>query len=60
MNNSHVISRQHGLTLAQWGILFVAFMVGLGGSFVLREFLPPPSVHAGVIQTVSAHSDSVR
>jgi len=60
MNRSHVASRQHGLTLLQWGILLVAFMVGLGGSLVVREIFPPASAHAGVIQTAPVHTDSAR
>ena len=60
MKNSHAASRQHGLTLLQWAILIVAFMVGLGGSFLLREICPPASVHAGVIQAVSVDSDFAR
>jgi len=60
MNHSHIAGRQHGLTLLQWGILLVAFMVGLGGSFVVREFFPVASAHAGVIQTAPVHTDSVR
>ena len=60
MNNSHAASRQHGLTLVQWVILIVAFMVGLGGSFILREIVPPASVHAGVVQTISVDSDTAR
>jgi len=46
MNNSHIVSRRHGLTPLQWGFLVVAFIVGLGSTFVIREILPP--VHAGV------------
>ena len=55
MNNSYVVSRRHGLTSLQWGFLVVAFMVGLGSAFVVREFLP--LVHAAsVVQTVpSSH-----
>jgi len=60
MNNTHAAGRQHGLTLLQLVLLFVAFMVGLGGSFVLREFIPPASAHAGIVQTTSIHSDPVR
>ena len=59
MNHSHEAGCQHGLTSLQLVLLFVAFMVGLGGTFVLREVIPPASVHAGVIQTVSVHG-SVR
>ena len=58
MSKTHTTGSQHGLTLMQWGFLFVAFMIGLGGSFVIREFFPP--AHAGVIQTVSSNSDAVR
>ena len=60
MNNSHAASPQRGLTLLQWTILIVAFMVGLGGSFILREIFPPTSVHAGIVQTVPIDSDAVR
>ena len=60
MNCSHAASRPHGLTLLQWVILIVAFMVGLGGSFILREIFPPASVRAGIIQTVSVDSDAAR
>ena len=58
MNKSHVTNRQHGLTLVQWGVLFAAFMVGLGGSFVIREVFPP--AHAGVVQTAPIHADSLQ
>jgi hypothetical protein len=56
MNNSHAAGRQHGLTLVQWGLLFVAFMVGLGGSLIVREVFPP--AHAGVIQTAPSNPGS--
>ena len=49
MGNSQTSSRQHGLTLAQFGLLLVAFMLGIGSSFVVREVFPP--AHAGVIQS---------
>ena len=55
MNHSHTLSRQHGLTLMQWGLLFVAFMVGLGSSFAVREFFPP--AHASVIHAAPLDSD---
>jgi hypothetical protein len=58
MEKSYVSGRQHGLTLFQWGILFVAFIIGLGSSFAIREFFPP--AHAGVIQTTSSSSASVK
>ena len=58
MDNSHVTDRKHGLTLVQWGVLLVAFMVGVGSTFALREVLPP--VHAGVVQTASKNPDAVR
>ena len=56
MDNSHAASRQHGLTLVQWGLLFVAFMLGIGCSFVVREFFPP--AHAGVIQSATLSPDT--
>ena len=56
MDHSHTLSRRHGLTLMQWGLLFVAFMVGVGSSFVVREMFPP--AHAAVIQTSPVNSDS--
>ena len=49
MDNSYVSSRQHGLTLVQWGFLFVAFVLGIGSSFIVREMLLP--AHAGAIQS---------
>jgi len=58
MDHSHVTGRQHGLTLVQWAFLFVAFMLGVGGSFVVRGIFPP--VHASVIQTATASSGAVR
>jgi uncharacterized membrane protein YczE len=58
MDNLHVVSRQHGLTLAQWSLLFAAFMIGLGSSFVVREIFPP--AHAGLIQTAPSSPDSAR
>ena len=59
MNHSHDAVYRHGLTPLQLVLLFVAFMVGLGGTFVLREVFPPTSAHAGVIPAVSVHG-SVR
>jgi len=58
MGNSPITSRKHGLTLAQWGLLLLAFMAGLGSSFVIREFFPP--AHAGVIQTAPADPGAAR
>ena len=58
MDNSLVVSRRHGLSLVQWGLLIVAFMLGLGSSFVVREVFPP--AHAGVVKTVVSVSDSAR
>jgi len=54
------MSRQHGLSLWQWGILFAAFILGLGGTFVVREIFPPTSAHASVVQTAPVHPVSVR
>jgi len=56
MNNSQVTSRQHGLTLVQWGLLLFAFMAGLGGSLIIREVFPP--AHAGVVQTAPSQAAS--
>ena len=53
MDHSPTTSRKHGLTPIQWGLLLLAFMAGLGSSFVIREFFPP--VHADVIQTAPAN-----
>jgi hypothetical protein len=58
MDNSRAAGRQHGLTLVQWGLLLVAFMLGIGCSFVVREFFPP--AHAGVIQSAPLSPDSAR
>ena len=58
MDSSHVTGRQHGLTLVQLGLLLVAFMLGLGSSFVIREVFPP--AQAGVVQTTAANSHSAR
>ena len=59
MDHSHnTSSRQHGLTLVQWGLLFTAFIVGLGSSFVIREVFPP--AHAGVVQIDSSDADSAQ
>ena len=58
MNSSHAAERQHGLTLVQWVFLFVAFMVGLGGSFVIREAFP--LANADVIQTAALSSATNR
>ena len=60
MNNSHAAGRQHGLTPLQLTLLFVAFLIGLGGSFVLREICSSNVAHAGVVQTASVHSGSIR
>ena len=61
MSNIRVASRQQGLTLSQWGILFVAFMLGLGGTFVIREVFLPESAHAGIVRpaTVQAAPDNI-
>lgn len=60
MKNLRVTSRQHGLTLWQWGLLFAAFMFGLGGTFIVREIFPPASVYAGMVQPAPANPVSVR
>ena len=48
MENSHNVSRQHGLTLVQWGLLIVAFALGMGSSLVVKGIFPP--AHAGEVQ----------
>jgi len=54
MNNSHVDNRRHGLTPLQLGVLVVAFVIGLGSTFVVREFFPPSQ--AGIVQNaLSSH-----
>ena len=58
MNNSHVVSRRHGLTPVQWGFLIVAFMMGLGSSFVVRAIFPPAHA-AAVTHTHTAMSSHV-
>jgi len=58
MGNPQIACRRHGLTPVQWGLLFVAFMVGLGSSFVIREVLPP--VHADVTQVAPSNPDTAR
>lgn len=58
MGSPHNADRRHGLTPIQWGLLFVAFMFGLGSSFAIREVLPP--VHADVTQTASSDSNTTR
>ena len=58
MDHSHTTSRQQGLTLAQWGLLVIAFVLGVGSSFIVREIFPP--VHAGVIQSAPISSATVR
>jgi len=58
MSSLHISGRQHGLTPAQWSLLFVAFMLGLGSSFIIREIFPP--AHAGQVQTAPANPDSAR
>jgi len=58
MDNSHAASRQHGLTLVQWGLLLVAFTLGVCGSFIVREIFPP--AHAGVIQTAPLSPGAAR
>ena len=59
MKHTHDAGCRHGLTPLQLVLLFIAFMIGLGGTFVLREVILSTSAHAGVIQTVSVHG-SVR
>ena len=54
MNSSHGAGSQHGLSLVQWVFLFVAFMAGLGGSFVVRDLFP--QANASVIQTAPSIS----
>ena len=58
MGSPQIAERRHGLTPVQWGLLFVAFMVGLGSSFAIREVLPP--VHAEVTQTASSNPNTAR
>ena len=58
MDNIHVSGRQHGLTLGQWGLLLLAFTLGIGSSFVVREVFPP--AHASVVQTASLSSGMVK
>ena len=53
MDKSPVTKPGHGLTLVQWSLLLVAFVVGLGSSFVIREVFPP--AHASVIQIAPAN-----
>ena len=56
MSSIRVVSHQRGLTLSQWGLLFVAFMLGLGGTFVIREVFLPESVHAGVVRPAAVQT----
>ena len=58
MDNSHIVTRRHGLSLMQWGLLIAAFVIGVGSTFVVREFFPP--AHASEIQAAAIHSDSAR
>ena len=58
MGSPHNVDRRHGLTPIQWGLLFVAFMFGLGCSFAIREVLP--TVHADVTQTAPLDSNTNR
>jgi hypothetical protein len=46
---------RHGLTLRQWSVLVVAFMLGVGGVYVLREIFPPQTAHAAIIHRTAAH-----
>lgn len=56
MNNRHMENRQYGLTLSQWIILFVAFMLGVGGTFIVREIFLPEAVYAASAQTATVRS----
>ena len=58
MDNSHTAGRQHGLTLVQWGLLIVAFMLGMCSSLVIREIFPP--AHADVIHSAPMSAGAVR
>jgi hypothetical protein len=58
MGSPHIADRRYGLTPIQWGLLFVAFMVGLGSSFAIREVLPP--VHADVTQAAPSNPNTAR
>ena len=58
MGSPQNADRRHGLTPAQWGLLFVAFMFGLGSSFVIREVLPP--VHAEVTRVAPSNPNTAR
>jgi len=58
MGSPQIADRRHGLTPIQWGLLFVAFMFGLGSSLAIREVLPP--VHADVTQAAPSNPNATR
>ena len=58
MGSPQIADRRYGLTPIQWGVLFVAFMVGLGSSFAIREVLPP--LHADVTYTAPSNPTTTR
>ena len=58
MDHSHATSRRQGLTLVQWGLLFVAFMLGMGSSLIIREIFPP--AHAGVVHSAPLSPGAAR
>jgi hypothetical protein len=47
---------KHGLTFRQWSVLVMAFMLGVGGVYVIREIFPPQSAHAAVVHRMADHS----
>ena len=58
MDKSSITKPKHGLTLVQWSLLLVAFVIGLGSSFAIREVFPPAHanvIHANVIHTAPAN-----
>ena len=59
MSNSQVASRQHGLTLVQWSLLVLAFMVGLGSTLVIREAFLPSYISMVQATPVQVHSSGL-
>jgi hypothetical protein len=54
MENSTMVETGRGLSLRQWSVLLIAFMLGVGGVYILREIFPPNAANAAVVHKTAA------